>query len=154
MTVSRKLVVNSKRQIAELIHGDVVIKKYVISTASKGLGCEEGSYCTPAGKLRVAQKIGDELPIGAVIKGRVPTGEIYSICTHKPDEDFVLTRLLWLEGTEPHNTNTRERFIYLHGTNQEHLLGRPASHGCIRFCNLDIIEVYNALDEGDIVEIV
>lgn len=150
----KKLVVNSERQIAELIKDNVVVKKYIISTALRGLGCEEGSLCTPTGKLRVAQKIGEDLPVGAVIKGRVPTGEVYSICTHKPEEDFVLTRLLWLEGAEPQNANTRERFIYLHGTNQEHLLGKPASHGCVRFCNLDIIEVYEYLAEGDIVEIV
>jgi GrpB-like predicted nucleotidyltransferase (UPF0157 family) len=153
----RKMIVRAKEQIAELWDENKILKIYRISTALNGLSCEEGSYCTPTGKLRVASKIGRSLPIGGVLRSRIPTGEIWSSDPANPlatsNEDLVLTRLLWLEGTEEHNVNTFKRYVYLHGTNQENLLGKPASHGCIRFSNLDIIEVFDALQAGSEVEV-
>ena len=153
----RKMFVKSKEQVAELWDGIKLLKIYRISTALKGLGCEEGSYCTPTGKLRVASKVGFGLPIGGVLRSRISTGEIWSNDPTNPlsssDEDLVLTRLLWLEGAEDHNANTFKRYIYLHGTNQEHLLGKPASRGCIRFSNNDIVEVFDALQAGNEVEV-
>lgn len=107
--------------------------------------------------MRVASKIGQGLPIGTVLNARIPTGEIWSNDPGSPmassSEDLVLSRLLWLEGAENHNANTFKRCIYLHGTNHEHLLGKPASHGCIRFSNQDIIEVFEALQAGNKVRI-
>lgn len=109
-----------------------------------------GSHKTPLGRLRVHQKIGQGAPFGTVFKARVPTGEI---CTENPKsalwqsgEDLILTRILWLEGLDPENANTLERYIYLHGTNQEHLIGQPASHGCVRFRNEDIVDLYDRVD--------
>ena len=146
------LKVFADRQQAELWSEGNLKKVYSISSAANGLGCLEGSYCTPTGKLRVSQKIGEGLPLGAVLKARVPTGEIYSAAMNS-QEDLVLTRVLWLEGAEEKNANTLQRYIYLHGTNQEHLLGTAASHGCIRFSNEDIVEVFAALEVGDEVEV-
>jgi lipoprotein-anchoring transpeptidase ErfK/SrfK len=77
-----------------------------------------------------------------IFKGRVPTGEI---ATPGGDEDLVLSRILWLEGLDANNNNTRDRYIYIHGTNQEDLIGTPASHGCIRLCNQDMIELYGRI---------
>jgi hypothetical protein len=102
----------------------------------------------------VANKIGHDLALGAVLKSRIPTGEYWSATSVASEEDLVLTRILWLEGAEEHNANTKNRFIYLHGTNQEHLLGKAVSHGCIRFSNQDILEVFEFLSEGSEVEIV
>jgi GrpB-like predicted nucleotidyltransferase (UPF0157 family) len=154
----KKLIVKSADQTAELWDENKVLKIYRISTALNGLSCEEGSYCTPTGKLRVASKIGQGLPIGGVLRSRVSTDEIWSSDPANPlsssNEDLVLTRLLWLEGAEDKNANTFKRYIYLHGTNQEHLLGKPASHGCIRFSNNDIVEVFDALQAGNEVEVV
>ena len=146
------LKVFADRQQAELWSEGNLKKVYSISSAANGLGCLEGSHCTPTGKLRVSQKIGEGLPLGAVLKARVPTGEIYSAAMNS-QEDLVLTRVLWLEGAEEKNANTLQRYIYLHGTNQEHLLGTAASHGCIRFSNEDIVEVFAALEVGDEVEV-
>ncbi len=155
---NRKLLVDSKRQVAILLVNNDLKKEYQISTASNGLGCEEGSFCTPIGKLRIAKKIGDGLPTGTIIRSRVITSEVWSSDITNPvsksKEDLVLTRLLWLEGAENQNANTIDRYIYLHGTNQETLLGTPASHGCVRFSNFDIIEIYKLLHVGDEVEIV
>jgi lipoprotein-anchoring transpeptidase ErfK/SrfK len=151
------LSIDVKAQIATLYGENSPARTYVISTALSGLGCEADSSCTPIGKFRVAQKIGAGLELGAVLRQRVPTGEIWSAdpsnSLSTSTEDLVLTRILWLEGAEPHNVNTRERFIYLHGTNQEALLGQPASHGCVRFRNTDIIDVFDRLPEGAEVQI-
>lgn len=153
----RRLIVHIENQLAELWDGDRLIKTYVISTAKNGPGCAEGSLCTPTGRLRIARKIGDGLPLGGVLKGRLPTGEVWSSAQGNSladsSDDLILTRILWLEGLEEHNANTLQRYIYLHGTNQESLLGTPASHGCVRFGNADIVEIFELLPEGAEVEI-
>lgn len=153
----RRLVVKSDTQTAELWDENKVLKTYKISTAAKGLSCEPGTNCTPTGILRVASKIGALAEPGTVFKGRVPTGDVWSNDPENllasSEDDLILTRILWLEGAEEKNANTFKRFIYLHGTNQETLLGTPASHGCIRFSNADIIEIFDQLPAGSIVEI-
>lgn len=142
----RKLLVNSKEQVAELWDQNGFIKSYMISTAFKGLGNADNSFCTPAGLLKVAHKIGGGQPIGTVFRSRLATGETWK--GQPVEEDLVLTRILWLEGAEEKNLNTLERLIYLHGTNHEDKLGMPASQGCIRFSNKEIIEIYNNLEVG------
>ncbi|MBX9578138.1 MAG: L,D-transpeptidase [Chthoniobacterales bacterium] len=67
--------------------------------------------------------------------------------------DHILTRILWLDGLDSENTNTHDRYIYIHGTNQENLIGTPASHGCIRLRNTDMIALFDAVEVGDRVEI-
>jgi len=149
----QKLVIHAERQTAELWESGQLTQTYRISTARNGAGCAPGSYCTPTGKLRVSEKIGEGLPMGAILKSRQFTGNVWdgsSPC----DEDLILTRILWLEGLDDGNKNTKDRYIYLHGTNQEDLLGTPASHGCIRFSNADIVDLFNRLDTGSEVEVI
>lgn len=144
-----KLVVHVNTQTAELFLGNKLFKTYKVSTAAKGLGCQKGSYKTPLGEFKVSEKFGSGAPLGTIFKSRLPTGEIWSASEQKydPDEDLILTRILWLEGCEPHNANTKDRYIYIHGTNQEICLGTPASHGCIRMSNKDIIEAFGLIPE-------
>lgn len=155
---SRKLIVNSQLQRAQLLKDGVIEIVYIVSTASNGRGCEIDSYCTPNGLLKVAKKIGDGEPIGSVFSARVPVGEIWSTNSSNPlsssEEDLVLSRILWLEGAEKQNMNTLDRFIYLHGTNHESSLGQPCSHGCIRFSNSDILEIFEFLSVGDNIEVI
>lgn len=156
--VERRLVVDSEAQVALLYENGCVIRRYTVSTATNGLGCAPGSNCTPHGKLAVAEKIGSGLPEGAILRDRKATGELWSSDPSNPlassQEDLVLTRILWLGGKESHNANTLERYIYLHGTNQENLLGTPASHGCIRMSNKDIVELFDLLRVGDEVDVI
>ena len=121
------------------------VRRYVISTSKYGLGTAPGSNQTPTGNFRIAEKVGDEAPAGMIFESRVPTGKF-----GKPDdtEDRVQTRILWLEGTDPDNTNTKDRYIYIHGTNAEHHLGTPASHGCVRMANEDVIDLYARVEVG------
>lgn len=143
--------VDVKRQVMELVSGGRVIASYPISTSRFGLGSEPGSYKTPTGRFRVAEKIGDGAAPGSVFKSRLPTGEI---AEEGGEEDKILTRILWLDGLDPENANSRERYIYIHGTNQERLIGTPASHGCVRMRNSDIVELFDQVPVGTPVEII
>lgn len=130
---------------------------YPCSTAANGIGNLEGSYMTPPGWHTIDEKHGGGLPSGAVLKSRQPTGQVWQPGQHTP-EDLVLTRILWLTGLEPgvnHGVDaagrvidSKRRYIYIHGTNDEAKLGTPASHGCIRLSNAAAIEVFNAVDVG------
>ena len=100
---------------------------------------------TPLGQFRVAEKFGADAPVGTVFKNREPVGFQDE---HPPDDDLVLSRILWLDGLEAHNANTRDRFIYIHGTNHEHEIGEPASHGCIRMRNADLVELFDLIEPG------
>ena len=128
-----------------LLEGDRLVASYPVSTSGFGLVSEPGSLKTPLGKFSVSEKIGEGAPLGAVFKSRVPTGEIG---TETNCDDLVLTRILWLHGEEPHNANTKERYIYIHGTNHEEAIGTPCSHGCVRMRNADVIALFNAVEPG------
>jgi len=142
--------VSVTRQTLEVVRDGMVQKTYPISTSRFGLGCEPGSYKTPLGRFRIAEKFGDGAVPGAVFRARQPTGEVAG---PGGEEDLVLTRILWLDGLDPENANTHDRYVYIHGTNQEHLIGSPASHGCVRMTNSDIVELFQEIPENTLVEI-
>ena len=125
---------------------------YTISTSKFGIGDRLGSYRTPLGKLFVKVKIGMGLPLGSVFHSRQPTGEI--IRPNALGRDPIVTRILWLEGTEPGNSHAYNRGIYIHGTPQESALGRPASFGCIRMRSKDVASLCDRIGTGATVEII
>jgi len=131
-------------------------KSYAISSAANGVGEQEGSFCTPLGKFKISEKIGQELESNSVLKGRVFTSEIYTVelAQQHPDRDWILTRILWLDGVENHNANTKSRYIYLHGSPDETPMGIPGSKGCIRMHNKDIIELFDLIQIGEEVAII
>jgi L,D-transpeptidase YbiS len=143
--------IDTVRQRMDLLKEGKLFKSYPVSTSKFGFGFDLGSNRTPLGSFAVWKKIGAGVPMGAVFKNRIPTGEIAS---QGGEQDLILTRVLWLDGVEESNANTKDRFIYIHGTNQEALLGTPASHGCIRMSNADIAECFEQIAEGTPVEIV
>ncbi len=105
---------------------------------------------TPLGRFRICEKIGDGAAVGAVFRGRGATGEFGG---EDDPEDLVQTRILWLDGLDAENANTRERFIYIHGTNHEAAIGTACSHGCVRMRNADVIALFDAVEVGDEVRI-
>ena len=131
-------------------------KSYSISTAINGTGEIEGSYCTPTGKFKIAEKIGSNLELGSVLVERKPTGEIYNtnLAKKNPDRDWILTRILWLDGIEVHNQNTKNRYIYIHGSPDETQMGMPGSKGCIRMNNYDVIELFEGIQSDEDVIII
>ena len=149
----QNLVVVVSRQEVLLLEKGLVAWKWDVSTSRFGLGSEEGSFRTPTGRFRICEKIGDGAPSGMIFKSRIPTGQLARIGADAGDEDLVLTRILWLEGLDPENANTRDRYIYFHGTNREDLIGTPSSHGCIRLRNAEMIDLFDRVTTGTRVEI-
>jgi lipoprotein-anchoring transpeptidase ErfK/SrfK len=128
-----------------LKQGDNVLRTYPVSTSRFGIGSQEGSRKTPTGRFRVAEKIGAEMPIGTVFRSRAPLGPDDP---PPPTEDAITSRILWLDGLDEHNLNTRDRYIYIHGTKHEHTIGTPDSHGCVRMRNEDVVELFDLVDEN------
>jgi phosphoserine phosphatase len=139
------------RQELDLFRDDGLVRTYRISSAEKGMGFEEGSFRTPTGRFAIAGKIGEGEPIRTRFDARVPVG-IWDPHDDN-DGDLVLTRILRLDGLDEENANTMDRYIYIHGTNRENLVGAPASHGCIRLANADMIELFDQVDDGSEVSI-
>lgn len=126
-------------------------KTYPISTSKYGVGVEENSHKTPKGKFKICEKIGENKEIYTIFQARKPLG----IWDKKPtNEDLILSRILWLDGIEKHNKNTKNRFIYIHGTSDEQNLGTPTSIGCIRMKNTDIIELFDLVSINEKVQII
>lgn len=151
MNPERRLVVSIDDQSLRVIKGDQCSHHYDVSTAIKGMGFVMDSYRTPTGKFRIVEKIGAGEMSGTIFKQRVPVGQWQPGTAS--DGDLVLTRILRMEGLDPENANTLERFIYLHGTNHENLLGQPASQGCIRLRSNDMVELFDLVEEGMELEI-
>ena len=154
------IIISVKEQRLFVITNAEVSHQYAVSTSKYGIGNEAGSNRTPLGTHRICSKIGAGAPVGMVFRVRRPTGRIARIYTDETDaeEDFVTTRILRLEGLEPgvnrgEGIDSYARFIYIHGTPEEGLIGRPSSHGCIRMKNRDVVELFNIVKEGTLVEI-
>jgi hypothetical protein len=131
-----------------------ILKTYSISSSSYGTGSQQNSFKTPLGKHEIYKKIGVDLPVNAILKGRVWNGAIANVIKEPIDTDFdhVTSRILWLDGLETgknkgKGVDSRERYIYIHGTAEEGLIGRPASDGCIRMYNNDVIELFDLVEE-------
>jgi len=133
--------VSSAEQCVRVSDGDKTLWAAAVSTSKYGLGEEPGSWKTPRGRHRICEKIGADFAWGTVFKSRQPTGRVWSP-GQETEGDLVLTRILWLEGLEPENQSTRQRYIYFHGTNQEEQIGQPASLGCIRLRNDDMLRLF------------
>jgi lipoprotein-anchoring transpeptidase ErfK/SrfK len=150
-SLSTRVIISVRDQKLMLIENGSAVATYPVSTSKYGLGDTLGSLATPLGLLQVAQKIGDRAPVGAVFHNRRWTGEI--LRPNTPGRDPVMTRIIWLRGLEISNAHAFSRCIYIHGTNEENLIGRPASFGCIRMKSSDVASLYNQLPLGTPVEI-
>jgi len=121
------------------------VRTFPVSTSKFGLGTVEGSRKTPLGRFVVGEKIGHDQPSGTIFRARVPLSPGEPL---PETEDWITSRILWLDGVDPENMNTRERYIYIHGTKHEHTIGDPDSHGCVRMRNADVIELFRLVEEG------
>ncbi len=136
------------------------VKTYSVSTSKHGAGEQNGSFKTPRGRHLVRAKVGAGAPLKAVFRGRRPTGEIYSpeLARAEPKRDWILTRILWLSGTEIGRNrlgavDTMRRYIYIHGAPDTEPLGSPSSIGCVRMGNRDIVELFDLVAAGTVVDI-
>ncbi len=156
-----RLVVSISQQTLTVFNTqNKVLAHYSISTAANGAGCEKNSGCTPLGKHIIRAKIGEGAPVGSVFVGRRPTGEVCTpaLMTEFPNRDWILTRILWLSGTEVSvnrlgNVDTMQRYIYIHGTPDSNVMGVIGSHGCVRMRNADMMALFDMADVGVEVDI-
>jgi lipoprotein-anchoring transpeptidase ErfK/SrfK len=147
-------------QTLELDEDGIAIRRYLVSTSKNGVGEKYGSFCTPRGRHIVRAKVGAAAPVNTVFVKRRPTGEIYSpeLGSRFPGRDWMLTRLLWLSGCEPGfnrlgDVDTMRRYIYIHGSPDSALMGKPGSIGCIRMHNRDLLELFDLVEAGTPVDI-
>jgi hypothetical protein len=147
-------------QTLTLRRGGAPEKTYSVSTSKHGAGELHGSFKTPRGRHVVRAKIGAGAPLNAVFRGRRPTGEIYSaeLARAHPKRDWILTRILWLSGTEIGKNrlgpvDTMRRYIYIHGMPDTEPLGVPGSIGCVRMRNADVVELFDLVPIGTTVDI-
>ncbi len=157
-----KVIVSISNQQLDLIDDNgITLRRYPVSTALKGGGELAGSFCTPRGMHLIRAKIGSGLPENSVFVRRRPTGEVYTaeLAVHFPGRDWILTRILWLSGCEVGRNrlgivDTMRRFIYIHGTPDIEPMGIARSHGCIRMRSADLLDLYQIVSVGTLVEII
>ena len=150
--------VSIKNQKLYHIQHDSIINEYIISSSVYGIGSTSGSNKTPIGLHRIREKYGEKTPINGKMTGRVFHGDISTIYTdqRKSKTDDVTSRILRLEGLEKGKNKGKgidsfKRYIYIHGTSEEGRLGKPASHGCIRMKNKEVIDLYKLVEVGTFV---
>lgn len=161
----QNIVIKITSQQLEVYDAGKLMQRYTISTAKNGVGQAEGSGCTPLGLHCISEKIGAGLPINSVFVAREFTGEIYTPALAKqyPNRDWILTRILWLAGCEASVNqgiasdgsccDSKQRYIYIHGTPDTEAVGVPQSHGCIRMRNSDVITLFDWVHVGTPVNI-
>ena len=158
---SRKIEINLCEQTLTLSDREELLATFSVSTAANGSGQEMDSECTPLGQHIIDEKIGAGCRINTVFIGRHPTGEIYGEDMRRchPQRDWILTRIMWLRGTEPGrndggNVDSKARYIYIHGSPESCEMGVPGSHGCIRMRNEDVVRLFELVEVGTSVNIV
>jgi lipoprotein-anchoring transpeptidase ErfK/SrfK len=154
------IVIDIAGQSLELTEGSGATRRYAVSTSRFGAGEKKDSFRTPRGRHEIRAKIGADCPTGTVFVGRRRTGEIWSeaLAQAHPGRDWILTRILWLSGLEPGvnrlgDVDTMRRYIYIHGMPDTEPCGVPGSVGCIRMRNDDIVELFDRVDVGTVVQI-
>lgn len=151
MSKSIHLEVSIDGQRLDVFNKSGLVRSFPVSTSKKGVGFREGSFRTPTGRFRISEKIGGDQPLRTIFKQRIPVG-IWKKGAAK-DQDLVLSRIIRMEGLDLENANTMERFVYIHGTNREDLIGQPASMGCVRLANADMEELFEMVSPGDLIVI-
>ena len=134
-----RIVISIRYQTLIFTHRNVKLK-YPVSTSKYGEGFEPGSNKTPLGMHVICEKIGEDAECGMIFKDRKPTGVMSEI--GESEEDLITSRILRLKGLQTRNSNTFQRYIYIHGTSDEASIGKKASIGCIRMKNDDIINLF------------
>ena len=152
--------VDISQQRMYLFNQNKLVKSYPVSTSSFGEGQIENSFKTPLGKHVISELFGTNVDKNEIFVNRVLINRKATIIDNSidTDNDFITSRIMWLKGLEDGknlggNVDSYSRYIYIHGTQEEGLIGKKASHGCIRLFNHDVIELYEIIEEGTTVNI-
>ena len=152
---SAHIEVDISEQRLYLIENNLIKASYPISTSKYGEGSIQNSFKTPLGEHSIKEMIGEEAKINTIFTSRINTKRSATIIDQleDTDNDYVTSRIMWLDGEEDGfnkggNVDSFRRYIYIHGTHEEGLIGTKASHGCIRMFNYDVIELFNLVNIG------
>lgn len=152
--------VDISQQRMYLFNQNKLVKSYPVSTSSFGEGQIENSFKTPLGKHVISELFGTNVDKNEIFVNRTLINRKATIIDNSidTDNDFITSRIMWLKGLEDGknlggNVDSYSRYIYIHGTQEEGLIGKKASHGCIRLFNHDVIELYEIIEEGTTVNI-
>lgn len=152
--------VDISQQRMYLFNQNKLVKSYPVSTSSFGEGQIENSFKTPLGKHVISELFGTNVDKNEIFVNRTLINRKATIIDNSidTDNDFITSRIMWLKGLEDGknlggNVDSYSRYIYIHGTQEEGLIGKKASHGCIRLFNHDVIELYELIEEGTTVNI-
>jgi hypothetical protein len=156
---NRRLIVSIAAQQMALIQDDALVKTYDVSTSLRPPSCTADSYGTPSGLHAIADKIGADQPEGMVFQGRVPKQHFSEYAADEAKKQLITSRIMRLRGLElgknaSPGCDSYDRYIYIHGTNHEDQIGRPASAGCVQLRNAEVIELFDRMDSGDLVWLV
>ena len=152
---SAHIEVDISEQRLYLIENNLIKASYPISTSKYGEGSIQNSFKTPLGEHSIKEMIGEEAEINTIFTSRINTKRSATIIDQyeDTDNDYVTSRIIWLDGEEEgfnkgENVDSFRRYIYIHGTHEEGLIGTKASHGCIRMFNYDVIELFKLVNIG------
>ncbi|MBN1379649.1 MAG: L,D-transpeptidase [Gammaproteobacteria bacterium] len=152
------ILIRLDQQKLYLFDSQSLVCSYPISSSRYGIGCDQDSRCTPTGIHRIAEKIGQQCQHGEILRARIAIGEIAEINKDATagGDDVITSRIMWLQGLESGlnlgaGVDSYQRYIYIHGTNEEGLIGQPASQGCIRMKNDDVMDLFDKVEEGALV---
>lgn len=148
--LEKMICIDISLQTLDFVIDGNVTNTYAISTSKHGIGCRQNTGCTPIGWHTIAQRIGADVSLGTIFKGRRVIGLAENLRSDAA-EDLITSRILWLTGLQPGlnlggQVDSKNRYIYIHGTAQEHLLGKPVSEGCIRMANSDVLELFGLVN--------
>ena len=147
--------IDISKQRLFLLDNMEIVRSYPISSSKYGEGSTQNSFKTPLGNHVIKEMIGNNAIKNTIFTSRINTKRQAEIIHDeaKSDNDYVTTRIMWLDGQEEgknkgKGVDSYRRYIYIHGTHEEGLIGQKASHGCIRMFNSDVIELFNDVKKG------
>ena len=147
--------IDISKQRLFLLDNMEIVRSYPISSSKYGEGSTQNSFKTPLGNHVIKEMIGNNAIKNTIFTSRINTKRQAEIIHDeaKSDNDYVTTRIMWLDGQEEgknkgKGVDSYQRYIYIHGTHEEGLIGQKASHGCIRMFNSDVIELFNDVKKG------
>lgn len=151
----RSIIVSIADQTLTLMNEGQIERVFPISTSKNPPSCLADSYGTPTGLHQLGDKIGDGQPLGMVFKGRVPVKHFSEFSEDEQRANLITTRIIRICGLEPgknagEGCDSYARYVYIHGSNHEDRIGQPFSGGCIEMFNADVVALFDAVSEGDL----
>ena len=157
---SYSIEISISEQRLYLYEENKLIRSYPVSSSAYGEGQVENSFKTPLGMHMIKTKIGTNVDKYHFFVSRQHIAQKAKIIHENLDseDDYITSRIMWLDGLKDGfnkgtNVDSYSRYIYIHGTHEEGLIGKKASHGCIRMLNHDVLELYDLIPEKTTVNI-